>query len=275
MLETIIPYFNTERNLPHFGYKCLCYTIPMEPLIPPQEDLEAKNKFHSDLISMSAHQLRTALAANKWVFKMFLDNELGVLNDEQHIFISKVNQNNERMLGVVNEMIETSKSASTDITYSFGTFNLYELIEGVIFDFGAESKNREVFVEFKPTLEKKDAIVWCDKDRIKVVLQGLVENAIKYSHKGGSVLINLSKDDLGMTVSIKDRGIGIPIADQEHIFEKFYRAGNAKLKETIGTGLGLFGAKKVIEDHRGRIWFESTADIGTTFFLTLPLSTQN
>jgi signal transduction histidine kinase len=242
----------------------------MEPQNSPLQDLEAKNKFHSDLISMSAHQLRTALAANKWVFKMFLDNELGILNDEQHLFIDKVNQNNERMLGVVNEMIEISKGG--DVSYSFGEYNVKKLIESVIFDFGAESKNREVFVEFKSDIQDSSADIECDKDRIRVVLQGLIENAIKYSHKGSSVLVLLSKIESRINISITDQGIGIPLEDQPHIFGKFYRASNAKIKETIGTGLGLFGAKRIIEDHHGKLWFESKPDIGTTFFIELPIS---
>ena len=109
-----------------------------------------------------------------------------------------------------------------------------------------------------------------DPDLLREVITNLVANAIKYNKTQGSVTISLEEKDTTFNLTIKDTGIGIPQADQDKIYSKFFRAGNAKVKVINGTGLGLFVAKSYLESWGGTIEFESKEEIGTTFYITLP-----
>jgi len=232
------------------------------------KDLEEIVEFKSDLISMMSHQLRTSLSASKWVLKMFLDGELGEVSDEQKIFLKKTYENNEKMINLVSEMIDVNKENNTELTYTFAEHDIVEIIDEVITEFAGEAKQRKVKITFtKP----KEIILNCDSEKIRTALQGLIENAIKYNKEGGDVLIDINKEQGNMTISIKDTGIGINEEEQSGIFEKFFRAKNAKKKESVGSGLGLFAAKSIIKHHKGKIWFESKEGVGSTFFISLPI----
>jgi len=102
-------------------------------------------------------------------------------------------------------------------------------------------------------------------------LQNLFENSIKYSKLNGKVFISLKEKSDFIEVSIKDTGIGISEEGKKNIFEKFYRDSTAQKKESVGSGIGLFTVKKIVEGHEGKIWFESTEGEGTTFFFTVPI----
>lgn len=241
----------------------------MTDLEKENEKLKEMIDFKSDLISMMAHQLRTSLSASKWVLKMFLNGELGKLNEQQKVFLQKTYDNNEGMIDLVSETIDINKEDSTEITYNFGERNIVEIIEGVVHDFKAEAKERGVEIVFE---KPERAVIICDCERIKTALQGLVENAIKYNKKGGMVTIKSKKTEDNITVSVSDTGIGIPESEKGKIFDKFFRTSSAKKKESVGSGLGLFAVKKIVERHKGNIWFESKEGEGSTFYISLPIS---
>lgn len=114
------------------------------------------------------------------------------------------------------------------------------------------------------------SLVDIDASKMGVVLQNLVENAIKYSNKGDRVIVNVSEKEDMVEISVRDTGIGIQPEDQANIFGKFFRAPNAKKQDTVGSGLGLYTTKRIVEHHQGKIWFESKIGEGTTFFVRLP-----
>ena len=148
---------------------------------------------------------------------------------------------------------------------------LVSLIDETIFDFHGESFKKGIELIFlRP--EDSELFTEYDKEKIRVVLQNLIENSIKYSTTGDRVFVGLKKNGDEVEISIKDTGIGIPATEQPKIFEKFYRATNAKEKEEIGSGLGLYTIKQIIEHHKGKIWFESEPEKGSTFYFTLPIS---
>jgi len=111
-----------------------------------------------------------------------------------------------------------------------------------------------------------------DKEKMKLALQNLIENAISYSFSGSDVTISVDCDNMNLTVAIKDKGMGIPENQQKRVFSKFFRADNAVKMETEGSGLGLFLTKNIIEKHGGKIWFESEEGKGSTFYFTLPIA---
>lgn len=243
----------------------------LQKLKDENEKLKKNIEAKSDLISISAHQLRTSLAALKWILKMFLDEDLGKLTNEQNSFIIKAYNSNERMATLVNDLLTLSHTEETSLSFNFKKVDLLYLIEQTIFDFSGETKKKDIELIFlKP--EHPIPLVNCDEEMIRVAVQNLIENSIKYSRKDGRVFISLKNENNEILISVRDTGIGIKPEDQDNIFKKFYRAPNAKEKEIVGSGLGLFTTKNIIEKHKGKIWFDNSQKEGVTFFVSLPLN---
>lgn len=234
------------------------------------EQLKKINENKSDIISITAHQLRTSLAALKWIFKMFLEEDVGKLNTEQSGFIQKAYNSNERMLALVNDLLTLSHAEDASVSYNFKKIDILYLIEQTLFDFSGETNKKGIELIFlKPELPLPS--INCDESMIQVVIQNLVENSIKYSNQGGKVFVSLRQKDNDIIISVHDTGIGIKDEDKGNIFQKFYRAPNAQEKDEVGSGLGLFTTKNIVEKHKGKIWFENTQGEGTTFFVSLPI----
>ncbi len=234
------------------------------------ERLNKMNQVKSEWISIAAHQLRTSLSAIKWILKMFIDGDFGKLSQEQDSMMSKAYGSNERMLALIQEMLSLNHNDEATLTYDIKENNLMDIIESTLFDFTGESFKKGVEIVFlRP--EETIPLLPFDKEKVRVVIQNLIENAIKYSRKGDKVFIGIHVYPDTVSLTVKDTGIGIPQSQQEHIFEKFFRATNAKEKEEIGSGLGLYTVKNIITEHGGTITFESKDNEGTTFTITLPL----
>ncbi len=240
-----------------------------------QEENDKLNKLYSaksDMVSISAHQIRTSLSALKWIIEMFLDGDLGKLTAEQETLLKKAYEGNDRSIRTVSELLLVNKTENvTEKKYDFSKVDMVELIDNSIFDFSGEAHARGIEIIFlKP--EEELPGVRADKEKLLTVFQNVLENAIKYSNDHGKVFIALRKNDNdSIEVSIKDTGIQISEAGKEKIFEKFYRDPEAQKKEVVGSGIGLFIVKKIIEDHNGKIWFDSEKDESTTFFFTIPI----
>ena len=239
-----------------------------------QDKVEKLTKLQSvraDIVSISAHQIRTSLSAIKWIIKMFIDGDLGKLTAEQENLMKRAYEDNDRAIGVVSELLLANKAEDVvEKPYNFTEVNLIELIDSSIFDFSGEALAHKIEIIFlKPELQLPN--VKSDKEKLRIVLQNLLENAIKYSNQYGKVFIALREKSGFIEVSVKDMGIGISEEGQKKVFEKFYRDTTAQKKEAVGSGIGLFTTKKIVEDHGGKIWFESAEGEGTTFFFTIPI----
>ena len=229
-------------------------------------EITEENEFLGELISTTAHSLRTSLSATKWVIQMFLDRDFGNLSIEQENMLKKTAESNERMISIVNDMIKVNRSMQYDDTAKTDV-DIIKMIDSLIFDFSAESFKYEIQIIFiKPD---NDCKINSYSEKIRLIFSNLIENAIKYSSANDKVFISIKEDTNDVVFSIKDTGIGIPVDEQSHIFEKFYRATNAIAKEPTGSGIGLYTVKKIVTSLGGKIDFESTP-MGTTFNVTMP-----
>jgi len=221
----------------------------------------------ADIVSISAHQIRTSLSAIKWIVKMFIDGDLGKLDTEQENLMKKAYEDNDRAISIVSELLLANKTE--DIVEKKYEVDIIELIDDSIFDFSGEAHAREVEIIFlKPN--RKFGYVLADKEKLRIVFQNLLENAIKYSNAHGKIFIALKEKNDFTEVSIKDAGVGISKEGKDRIFEKFFRDTEAQKKEAVGSGIGLYTSKKIVEGHNGKIWFESNEDEGTTFYFRIP-----
>lgn len=229
-------------------------------------------KDESNTISIISHQLRTSLTAFKWTLKMLLDGDVGKLSSEQMALIQKAYSSNENMISLINNLLEVNHSGEKiSISYDFKKTDILYLLEQTLLEFYGETTKKGIKLIFiKP--ETLISNVNCDEKTIRIVFQNLIENSIKYSNKGGKIFVFLKQKNKNVEISIYDSGIGISDSDKENIFKKFYRTKIAIEKDSVGSGIGLFTSKNIVEKHKGKIWFENTAGGGTTFFVSLPIA---
>lgn len=230
-------------------------------------------RLKTEFVSIAAHQLRTPLSAIKWTLRMILDGDIGDISGEQKEFLDKTYNSNERMIRLINDLLNVTRIEEGRFLYKVMSQDLVEIVEKVASPSKDNAKRKGLIFELnKP--EGRIPKVDIDAEKISIVIQNLVDNAIHYTNKGGTVSISIehNKPRKEIMVSIKDTGIGIPEEQQKRVFSRFFRAANAVRAETEGTGLGLYIAKNVIEAHNGRIWFESEQGQGTTFFFTIPIA---
>ena len=220
-------------------------------------------KMKTEFVSLAAHQLRTPLSAIKWTLRILLDGDLGD-------FLEKTYQSNERMISLINDLLDVTRIEEGRYLSKLTLVNIEEVINLVVNSYKDEIKRRKIKFEFKKPEEKMPQIM-VDVEKMGLVVQNLLDNAVHYTRPGGEVIISLNRGAKDIEFSIKDTGTGIPEEQQERIFTKFFRGTNAIKMEAEGSGLGLFIAKNIIDAHNGKIWFESKQGEGTTFYFNIPI----
>ena len=245
----------------------------IEKLKRENEKLKMMNENKSDLVSVEAHQIRTSLTAFKWTLKMFLNEEIGKINEEQKNYLERIIDNNEYTISLVTNLLNLNHSKNIPVAFDLKPIDIVHAIDKVLILFSGESKSKNINLSFEKP-EKEFPKINCDENMIVIAIQNLIENALKYSEENTEIKISLvyKEEDKNICLSINNKGIGIREQDNEYIFDKFFRANNAKEKDSTGSGFGLFATKNIIERHGGKIWFESKDETGTTFFVVLPIS---
>lgn len=230
------------------------------------EQISEENDFRDEVISTTAHSLRTSLSAMKWVLQMFLDKDFGNLSIEQENMLKKTFENTNHMISMVNDMIKVNKSLDTIENEEEVQIDMTKLIDSLIFDFNAESFKHDIQMTFiKPEF---DCLIRSYPEKIKVMFSNLLENSIRYSSVNDKIIISIKDYGDSFVFSIKDSGIGIPLEEQSHMFEKFYRAKNAIEKESAGSGIGLYTVKRTADSIGATVDFVSN-DFGTIFNITI------
>ena len=227
----------------------------------------------TEFVSISAHQLRTPLSAIKWTLKMLLEGDLGEITPEQRDFIEKTYQSNERMIALINDLLNVTRIEEGRYLYKPTLISVETIVESVIKSYREEIEKRNIKLELKK-LKKNIPKVMVDVEKIELAFQNLLDNAMKYTPTGGEITVALSQEKEEAIVSVKDTGVGIPEDQQKRVFSKFFRGANVIRMETEGSGLGLFITKNIIEAHGGQVWFKSKEGKGTTFYFSLPVKKE-
>lgn len=230
------------------------------------KDVEV-SRVKSDFISTAAHQLRTPLTGIRWALEALQKEKLTA---EQQMFLTSAVDKSHDLVAVVGTLLDISSIESGKYKYDFKECDLQRLASEVTNDFMPLANQSNVTLTYNVGEGQLPSIT-ADRDRIKWVLNNLIENAVRYTPVGGTVQVSTEAIPGRIQVKVRDTGIGITAGDKNNIFERFYRAGNAITKENKGSGLGLYIARTIATDHKGDLNFTANASgPGTTFTLSLP-----
>ena len=231
--------------------------------ITEQEKIEAERR---EFVANVSHELRTPLTTMRSYLEALAD---GAISDQDlgPRFLSVTQNETERMIRLVNDLLKLSKMDSKDYQIDPTWVNFVEFF-GHIVDRFEMSKKEDIV--FKRKFPNHAIFVEIDEDKLTQVLDNIISNAIKYSPEGGRVTFRIRELEGKIEVSISDQGLGIPKENIDRIFDRFYRVDKARTRQLGGTGLGLAIAKEMIGAHGGEIWAKSAEGKGTTIFFTLP-----
>ncbi|MBU1167239.1 PAS domain-containing sensor histidine kinase [Patescibacteria group bacterium] len=233
------------------------------------------DEMKSEFVSLASHQLRTPLTGIQWYAQLLAKKKTGDLNKTQEGFIDEILGNVKRMVKLVEDLLNVSKMERGEkFVLNRQETDILSIVREVISNHRREAEKNNVTITTSP---------WCgesclfrvDKEKIVQAFDNIIDNAIIYSQDGGKIEILCHNKNDSIDFFIKDYGIGIPQKQQVLVFDRFYRADNAKQKHPSGTGLGLYLAKAIIEKHGGKIGFISDEGKGTTFYVFLPKDGKN
>jgi PAS domain S-box-containing protein len=226
----------------------------------------------SDFVAAVSHELRTPLTSIYGFAETLLRQDIPFGEDERRTFLGYIASESERLTEIVDQLLNVARLDAGDLQVELGRIDVgsvvSELVETVE-ESGVMNSHR-----FEVDLPDEPLAAEADPDKVRQVFNILVENALRYSPGGGTVTVGARRNDDRVEVRVVDEGIGIPAAERERIFRKFYRAESAARDGAAGTGLGLFIAKELVTAMGGRIWVDSTEGEGSSFSFELPAARE-
>ena len=229
--------------------------------ISQQKELD---KAKTEFVSLASHQLRTPSATIKWYADMLLSGDLGELSAKQQDYLERMRGVNNNVIDLVDTLLNVSRIEIGSIAVDIKKTSVPQIVEDILLELSAqvEAKHLNVNKQFDGNLENMES----DPKLLRIVIQNLISNAIKYTPNAGTISIILKESSDDKAIIVSDTGIGIPESEKDKIFTKMFRAENVrKMRESQGSGLGLYLVKSMAEVLGGSINFVSEENKGSTF----------
>jgi PAS domain S-box-containing protein len=226
----------------------------------------------SDFVAAVSHELRTPLTSIYGFAETLLRQDVPFGDEERRIFLGYIASESERLTEIVDQLLNVARLDAGDLHVELGRIDLGSVVSEVVGT--VEESDAMNGHSFELDLPEEPLAAEADPDKVRQVFNILVENALRYSPQGGTVTVGARRNADRVEVRVVDEGIGIPAAERERIFRKFYRAESAARDGAAGTGLGLFIAKELVTAMGGRIWVDSTEGEGSSFSFELPAARE-
>jgi signal transduction histidine kinase len=265
--------FFSSRPLPEEGMVDTMRVVGSQvaQFVERQRTEEEAQRMKDQIVANVSHELRTPLTAiDGWVH-VLLGEEPGPLTDEQRRFLSIVKRNSDRLMRLVGDLLVAGQVEAGKLRLELDEVDVAELARETAELVAASAQSKRIALEVHAD---DPIIVRGDRQRLGQLLSNLVANAIKFTPEEGVVEVHVGRRNGSCQISVRDTGIGIPAADREHLFERFYRASSATERGITGTGLGLAISKAIAESHDGTIALVDEDGPGTKFVVELPLTTR-
>lgn len=236
------------------------------------ERLSELNQLKSNFLANISHELRTPLTHLKGYIELLRTGDLGVLTPEQATALETIQRSTDRLGRLIEDLILFATSERAQMTIVLDSINLEDLCEDVINQLSAKAADQKVKLEFLPL--PKVEMVYADREKIGWVVHQFIDNAVKYTPSGGSVVVELIPDGDHIKLQVSDTGIGIPPNRIREIFEPFHQLDSSSTRKYGGTGLGLSLAQKIVEAHNSSIQVISELSKGSQFSFKLKRVTR-
>ncbi len=248
--------------------------IMSDKLAQANDQLRKLDNAKTEFISIASHQLRTPLTAVKGFVSLLLEGSYGGLDPKQQDVLNKIYSSNNRLINLVEDLLNISRIESGRMEFKFDKWKLEGICQEVIDTFILKAKDRGLYLHYNPPKELLPEIT-IDGAKIHEVISNLVDNALKYTKKGG-VTLRLEPANAGqkqaVRIIVSDTGIGIPAAELPYLFARFSRGKDISRLNAGGTGLGLYVGKSMVKANGGKIWAESSGEgRGSRFVIELPV----
>ncbi|MBI5530597.1 MAG: PAS domain-containing protein [Candidatus Doudnabacteria bacterium] len=232
----------------------------------------AIDKAKSEFVSLASHQLRTPLTVIKWRASQLLDSweAKDITGASRKKFVEEIYRTNQRMIELVNAILNVSKIDLGTLAIEPEQVNLQHIAEEVLNELAFQIKEKKLHLDSRFDIGLP--LVNADPNLMRVIFQNLLTNSVKYTPVEGKIICDIKVERDNFLITIADTGCGIPLKDQEKIYDKFHRTEAAKKIDPNGNGLGMYIVKSIIDEVGGKIWFNSQEGEGTSFFVSLPLS---
>lgn len=264
--------FILKRNLTRLG-PAMTHALHEKELIQEREwrkKEEILRKEREEFTSLVVHQLRAPITAIIGFSELLLDKSARKLDNNEVDSLKEIlHAAKERLLVLVNAMLNSLRIELGTLAIEPISTDLTELIDSVLNEILPAVKLKQL--KIKKEYDHNISPINVDPKLTRTVFQNIITNAVKYTSKEGEIKVSLFQKDNEIIFSVSDAGCGIPKEQQQKIFQKLFRADNARSIDPDGTGLGLYIAKSVIEQSGGKIWFESEENKGSTFYISIPL----
>ena len=243
----------------------------MKQLAKANRKLKQLDRAKSEFISIASHQLRTPLGAIKGFVSLLLEGSYGEVNEKAKEALKKISTSNERLIVLVDDLLHLSRIEAGKMQYDFDCWQIEDIVQEIKDTLLLKAKEKGLYLKVNspsPPLPK----IRIDGAKIKEVISNLVENAVKYTNRGG-VKVGFKQEENLIRIIVSDTGVGISQDEMVRLFSKFSRGKNISRLNADGAGLGLFVGRKIVEAHKGKIWAESEGKgKGSRFIVEIPIN---
>jgi len=243
-----------------------------ETLKKANEKLTEYNRLKDEFVSTASHELRTPLSIIQGAIRLILDEIPGKIVEEQRDVLATAMENVKRLGRIVDSLLNISRIESGKLDLQKTVVDICKLIKDTVSEYKALAEEKELSLDYE--VPEVGIDVCLNPDKIKEVLTNLISNSLKFTPEGGWVKVVCNEQDREVQICVQDSGVGIARQDIPKLFDKFTQFGRKAGPGEKGTGLGLAIAKKLVEMHSGKIEVQSEVDQGTTFTVSLPLTTE-